>query len=112
MARRVFWWAIRPGSVRRSSGRRAASSTLSAAFSPRARCSTLPDPSADAGAGGGVPAIHALDLTKRYGHIEALAGLSMSVPRGEIFGFLGPNGAGKTTAVKLLLGLTTPTAAD
>ena len=62
--------------------------------------------------GGDVPAIHAVDLTKTYGHIEALAGLSMSVPRGEIFGFLGPNGAGKTTAVKLLLGLTTPTAGD
>ncbi len=60
----------------------------------------------------GIPAIHAVDLTKRYGHIEALAGLTMSVPRGEIFGFLGPNGAGKTTAVKLLLGLTTPTAGD
>jgi ABC-2 type transport system ATP-binding protein len=62
--------------------------------------------------GGEVPAIHAVDLTKRYGHIEALAGLSMSVPAGEIFGFLGPNGAGKTTAVKLLLGLTTPTTGD
>jgi ABC-2 type transport system ATP-binding protein len=60
----------------------------------------------------GVPAIHAVGLTKRYGHIEALAGLTMSVPGGEIFGFLGPNGAGKTTAVKLLLGLTTPTAGD
>jgi len=59
-----------------------------------------------------VPAIHAVGLTKRYGHIEALAGLTMSVPRGEIFGFLGPNGAGKTTAVKLLLGLTSPTAGD
>ena len=59
-----------------------------------------------------MPAIHAVGLTKRYGHIEALAGLSMSVPRGEIFGFLGPNGAGKTTAVKLLLGLATPTAGD
>jgi ABC-2 type transport system ATP-binding protein len=63
-------------------------------------------------AGGAVPAIHAVGLTKRYGHIEALAGLTMSVPGGEIFGFLGPNGAGKTTAVKLLLGLTTPTAGD
>jgi ABC-2 type transport system ATP-binding protein len=81
----------------------------------------LPVPSDEVGvaarapiAAGGdtVPAIHAVDLTKRYGHIEALAGLSMSVPRGEIFGFLGPNGAGKTTAVKLLLGLTTPTAGD
>jgi ABC-2 type transport system ATP-binding protein len=59
-----------------------------------------------------VPAIHAVGLTKRYGHIEALAGLTMSVPRGEIFGFLGPNGAGKTTAVKLLLGLATPNAGD
>jgi ABC-2 type transport system ATP-binding protein len=36
----------------------------------------------------------------------------MSVPRGEVFGFLGPNGAGKTTAVKLLLGLTSPTAGE
>jgi len=39
----------------------------------------------------------------------ALAGLTMRVPRGEVFGFLGPNGAGKTTAVKLLLGLSRPT---
>jgi ABC-2 type transport system ATP-binding protein len=36
----------------------------------------------------------------------------MTVPRGEIFGFLGPNGAGKTTAVKLLLGLTSPTGGE
>jgi ABC-2 type transport system ATP-binding protein len=42
--------------------------------------------------------------------VIALAGLTMSVPRGEIFGFLGPNGAGKTTAVKLLLGLARATA--
>ncbi len=60
----------------------------------------------------GTPAIHVVGLTKRYGAIQALSGLSMSVPRGEIFGFLGPNGAGKTTAVKLLLGLTTPTAGE
>jgi ABC-2 type transport system ATP-binding protein len=74
----------------------------------------LPGPSTDATAAlsGDVPAIHAVELTKHYGHIEALSGLSMSVPRGEIFGFLGPNGAGKTTAVKLLLGLTSPTAGD
>src|SRR5215471_13947348 len=36
----------------------------------------------------------------------------MTVPRGEVFGFLGPNGAGKTTAVKLLLGLLTPTSGE
>ena len=56
-----------------------------------------------------VPAIEVTDLRKRYGPVEALAGLSMSVGRGEVFGFLGPNGAGKTTTVKLLLGLSRPT---
>jgi len=55
------------------------------------------------------PAIEIRDLRKRYGRIEALAGLTMTVGRGEVFGFLGPNGAGKTTAVKLLLGLARPT---
>jgi ABC-2 type transport system ATP-binding protein len=52
-----------------------------------------------------IPAIETTDLRKRYGQVDALAGLSMSVGRGEVFGFLGPNGAGKTTTVKLLLGL-------
>jgi ABC-2 type transport system ATP-binding protein len=52
------------------------------------------------------------DLAKRYPHTVALAGLTMTVPRGEIFGFLGPNGAGKTTAVKLLLGLIRPTGGE
>jgi len=61
-------------------------------------------------AGDSSPAIHTQDLAKRYGHVTALAGLTMTVPKGEIFGFLGPNGAGKTTSVKLLLGLTEPSA--
>ena len=55
------------------------------------------------------PAVETVDLAKRYGHVHALAGLTMRVERGEVFGFLGPNGAGKTTAVKLLLGLARPT---
>ena len=55
------------------------------------------------------PAIRTTELAKRYGSITALAGLTMTIPRGDVFGFLGPNGAGKTTAVKLLLGLTPPT---
>ena len=55
------------------------------------------------------PAIRTTGLAKRYGEIQALAGLDMTIPRGSVFGFLGPNGAGKTTAVKLLLGLTSPT---
>src|SRR4051812_27116100 len=54
-------------------------------------------------------AVEVEDLVKRYGRTTALAGLSMTVEAGEVFGFLGPNGAGKTTAVKLLLGLARPT---
>src|SRR5436190_12031649 len=56
-----------------------------------------------------LPAIEVTDLQKRYGPIEAVAGLTMAVGGGEVFGFLGPNGAGKTTTVKLLLGLARPT---
>ncbi len=64
------------------------------------------------GASAGTPAVKTVELTKRFGHTVALAGLSMTVPRGEVFGFLGPNGAGKTTAVKLLLGLLKPTSGE
>jgi ABC-2 type transport system ATP-binding protein len=42
--------------------------------------------------------------------VEAVRGVSLSVRRGEIFGFLGPNGAGKTTTIKMLMGLVAPTA--
>ncbi|HET9681033.1 MAG TPA: ABC transporter ATP-binding protein [Candidatus Limnocylindrales bacterium] len=55
------------------------------------------------------PLIEVTELRKQYRTVEALAGLSMTVGRGEVFGFLGPNGAGKTTTVKLLLGLARPT---
>jgi ABC-2 type transport system ATP-binding protein len=48
-------------------------------------------------------------LSKRYGRVRALDGLSLRVEPGEIFGFLGPNGAGKTTTIRLLLGLIRPT---
>ena len=58
------------------------------------------------------PAIHCVELSKHFGRTVALAGLTMTVPRGEVFGFLGPNGAGKTTAVKLLLGLLEPTGGE
>ena len=49
-------------------------------------------------------------LTKRYGNIVAVDGLSLEVPRGHIFGLLGPNGSGKTTTMGMLLGLVKPTA--
>lgn len=58
------------------------------------------------------PAIHTMDLRKQYRRTVALQGLSITVQRGEIFGFLGPNGAGKTTAVKLLLSLVRPTGGE
>ncbi len=49
-------------------------------------------------------------LTKRYGDILALDALALAVPAGTIFGCLGPNGAGKTTLMRLLTGLSAPTA--
>jgi ABC-2 type transport system ATP-binding protein len=51
-------------------------------------------------------------LTKHYGDIVAVDGLSMSVPRGHVFGLLGPNGSGKTTTMSMLLGLVRPTSGD
>ncbi len=49
-------------------------------------------------------------LTKNYGGFQALAPLSLSVGKGEMFGFLGPNGAGKTTTIRLMVGILVPTA--
>lgn len=49
-------------------------------------------------------------LTKRFGDEVAVDGLDLEVPVGRIVGFLGPNGAGKSTTMRMLVGLTTPTA--
>jgi ABC-2 type transport system ATP-binding protein len=54
-------------------------------------------------------AIRTSDLTKHFGPVRALEGLSLEVHRGEVFGFLGANGAGKTTTIRLLLDLLRPT---
>ena len=54
------------------------------------------------------PVIRVRGLTKRYGDIDAVAGIDFHVARGEIFGLLGPNGAGKTTTVEILEGLRAP----
>ena len=50
------------------------------------------------------------DLHKRFGDKEVVAGVSLRIERGEIFGFLGPNGSGKTTTIRLMCGLLTPDA--
>jgi ABC-2 type transport system ATP-binding protein len=49
-------------------------------------------------------------LTKRFGEVRALEGVSFSVAPGEVFGYLGPNGAGKTTTLRVILGLVRPSA--
>jgi ABC-2 type transport system ATP-binding protein len=56
------------------------------------------------------PAISVRGLAKRYGEIQAVAGVDFDVRRGEVFGFLGPNGAGKTTTINMLCTLAHPTA--
>lgn len=53
-------------------------------------------------------AIELEGVTKSYGERRALDGLTLSVPKGIVFGFLGPNGAGKTTTINVLLGLLRP----
>ena len=57
-----------------------------------------------------VLAVRAVDVTKRYGALTALDGISMAVAQGEVYGVLGPNGAGKTTFLRMLFGLIRPDA--
>jgi lipooligosaccharide transport system ATP-binding protein len=57
----------------------------------------------------GPPVIIARELTKRYGELEAVRGVSFEVGSGEIVGFLGPNGAGKTTTVRMICCFLPPT---
>lgn len=52
--------------------------------------------------------IHVERLTRRFGSITAVDGVTFCVEEGEVFGLLGPNGAGKTTTARLLNGVLTP----
>jgi ABC-2 type transport system ATP-binding protein len=52
-----------------------------------------------------LPAIRIREVTKRYGALQALAGIDLDIAQGEFFGLLGPNGAGKTTLISALAGL-------
>ncbi len=54
------------------------------------------------------PMLELKDISKHFGSIRAVDGLSLEIREGEIFGLLGPNGAGKTTAVNIAVGLLTP----
>ncbi len=56
--------------------------------------------------------IQVKNLTKIFGDFTAVNSISFDVKKGEIFGFLGANGAGKTTAMKMLIGISTPSSGD
>ncbi len=56
--------------------------------------------------------IETRDLTKRYGPVTAVEGLTLTINSGEVYGLLGPNGSGKTTTILMLLGLTEPTSGE
>jgi ABC-2 type transport system ATP-binding protein len=53
-------------------------------------------------------AVEVANVTRRFGAVQALAGIDLEVETGEFFGLLGPNGAGKTTLISILAGLTRP----
>lgn len=67
-------------------------------------------------ASAGEPAIDIVSVQKHFGRgpgaVQALAGLSLSIPRGVVYGLLGPNGAGKSTLLRLLAGLLRPDSGD
>ena len=56
--------------------------------------------------------IEAMNLTRTFGDLIAVGGISLAVSKGEVFGFLGPNGAGKSTAVRMLTTLLKPTSGE
>jgi ABC-2 type transport system ATP-binding protein len=58
------------------------------------------------------PPVTARGLRKRYGRLDAVAGVDLTVNAGDVYGFLGPNGAGKTTSLRMMLGLIQPTAGE
>jgi len=56
--------------------------------------------------------IELINVTKKYGHREAVSNLNFSIKKGEVVGLLGPNGAGKTTTMKIITGYMVPTLGD
>jgi ABC-2 type transport system ATP-binding protein len=58
------------------------------------------------------PAVELIDAHKSYGSVQALKGVDVTIPRGELVAMLGPNGAGKTTSINLMLGLRKPTSGE
>jgi len=76
----------------------------------------MPRPSPTAQAGlcpeSVVPLLRVVDLHKSYGDLRAVAGISLAIEAGEVFGLLGPNGAGKSTTINAIAGLLRPDAGE
>ena len=64
-----------------------------------------PGPRADSGS---PPAVRLQDLSKNFGHVQAVRHVDLTIDQGEVVAFLGPNGAGKTSTIDMILGLSTP----
>ena len=74
-------------------------------------CSVVPpSETSDSATGPGSPLIEVEGLSRSYGNVQAVSGLSFSVGRGEVVGFLGPNGAGKSTTLRMIVGYLGPSA--
>ncbi|MGW4464489.1 ABC transporter ATP-binding protein [Micromonospora sp. NPDC004704] len=73
------------------------------------RSTTVVPAAPPAASGAGNPAVELTGLTKTFGSVTAVDGLSLRIEPGEVVAFLGPNGAGKTTTIDMLLGLAQPT---
>ncbi len=77
---------------------------------PAAREAALDASGARASAGEAAPAILARGMSKRFGELQAVREVDLTVPRACVYGFLGPNGSGKSTTIRMLCGLLTPSA--
>ena len=58
------------------------------------------------------PIVRIKDLKKSFGRLEALKGLNLEIPEGIIYGLIGPNGSGKTTLIRIILGISPPSAGE
>src|SRR5207244_7531233 len=76
------------------------------------RAISLPRPRGRVRVGAGMSLLTVREISKRFGGVNALAGVTFTVEPGQVLGVIGPNGAGKTTLLNCISGLTRPDAGD